>query len=341
MKYIKNAESIKIESKLQDIEILLTDGSVVLAQAKSAQDYTIARDKKEKFKDALISLAKFSSRGDQLVYISNIPDTLDSARDAFNNKIVSYSSCLQGIQTDIDHIIESACNSIRVKIANQQNAEKRSRIERVLKLVEEFDKTKLYLSVITPFWGDDENRYSEISKAIISFLVDDLKLNTDDAVAIKQKLLEHWQLRFQHNSSQPDRTAQKSISKKDFAWPVAVYLTKDSVPQIADCLSFNPTQALTEEVSRLMALSKMVYHERFEFSNKVIQDFTTFRKSQPLGTDNIEKLFISKHGSNYYGEFKIDTDDEKTEYLTKSFVYNLLLNHRNLLKVSAGIGVKK
>ena len=86
LKYIKDADSIKIESKLQDIEINMSDGGKILAQAKSSQDYTVATDKKEKFKDALISLAKFSEYGDQLIYISNIPDTLDSAKNCFDNK---------------------------------------------------------------------------------------------------------------------------------------------------------------------------------------------------------------------------------------------------------------
>ena len=108
LKYIKEAESIKIESKLQDIEINLSDGGKILAQAKSSQDYTVATDKKEKFKDAIISLAKFSS-------------------------------------------FESTCNSIRSKISKAKDAKKALKTEQILKLVEGFDKTKLYISVITPF----------------------------------------------------------------------------------------------------------------------------------------------------------------------------------------------
>lgn len=340
LKYIKDAESIKIESKLQDIEIILSGGGKILAQAKSSQDYTVATNKKEKFKDALISLAKFSDQGDQLIYISNIPDTFDSAKNNFNNKIVPYSSCLKGIQAEIDQLFESTCNSIRAKIAKEKDAKRASKAKQILKLVEEFDKTKLYISVISPFWGDDQNRYSEISNAILSFLVDDLKLSNDDAIAIKQKLLEHWQLKFQHNSSQPDKNEMKKISKEEFAWPVAVYLTKDGVPDIEDCLSFAPDQALTEEVNRLLSDPMMIFHERFEFSNKVIQDFTAFRKSQSNGTREIEKLFVKNHGNNYCAEFKLDEDEEKTEYIAKAFIFKILINHRNMAKIQAGIGVK-
>lgn len=340
LKYLKEAESIKIESKLQDIEINLSGGVKILAQAKSAQDYTAAKDKKEKFKDALISLAKFSAHGNKLIYISNIPDTLDSAKNIFDNKIVPYSSCLQGIRNEIDQVFNSTCNSIRSKIDKEKNANKVVKIKQVLKLIEEFDKSRLYISVISPFWGDINIRYSEISKAILSFLVDDLALSNEDAIVINKRLLEHWQLRFQHNSTQPDTDEKKKLTKEEFAWPIAVYLSKEGVPDIEECLSFVPDQALIEEVNRLLSHTSMIYHERFEFSNRVIQDFVSFKKNQPLGTREVEKLFIKKHGNDYCSEFQIDRDTEKTEYITKAFVYNHLMNYRNMTKIQAGIGVR-
>jgi hypothetical protein len=340
LKYLKDSESIKIESTLQDIEIRLSSGKKILAQAKSAQDYTAAKDKKEKFKDALISLAKFSKHGEQLIYISNIPDTLDSAKDGFNNKIVSYSSCLQGMRDEIDQLFEAICDSMRAKIDKEKDTKKAQKSKQILELVECFDKTKLYISVITPYWGDDNNRYSEISNTILSFLVNDLRLSHEEAFAIKQKLLEHWQLKFQHNSSQPDKSNRKSISKMEFAWPVAVYLTKEGLPDIEDCLSFVPDQSLKDEVSILLAQPNMIYHERFEFSNKVIQSFIEFRNSKPAGTREVEKLFLQENGSKYCNEFKLDGDAEKIEYITKAYIYKILLNHRNMGRVSAGIGVK-
>lgn len=340
LKYLKVAESIKIESKLQDIEIQLSSGNKILAQAKSAQDYTVATDKKEKFKDAIISLAKFSDNGNQLIYISNIPDTLDSAKDNFNNKVVAYTSCPQGVRDEIDRLFETTCNSMRARIDKEDDKKKKAKNKRVLKLVEGFDKTKLHISVIFPYWGDEQNRYSEISNAIVSFLVDDLMLSNDNAIAIKRRLLEHWQLIFEHNSTQPDINETKKITKEDFAWPIAVYLSKDGVPDIQDCLSFAPDQSLTEEVERMLADPAMVYHERFEFSNRVIQEYSAYRKGQTAGVKDIEKLFIKDHGSNYFDEFIIDNDTEITEYITKAFIYKILVNRRNMTKIQAGIGVE-
>ncbi len=340
LKYLKDAESIKIESKFQDIEIQLSSGNKILAQAKSAQDYTVATDKKEKFKDALISLAKFSDNGDQLIYISNIPDTFDSAKDNFNNMVVAYTSCPRGVRDEIDRLFETTCDSMRARIDKEDNRKKKTKNMRVLKLVEDFDKTKLHISVISPYWGDEQNRYSVISNAIVSFLVDDLMLSNDNAIAIKRRLLEHWQLKFEHNSTQPDINETKKITKEDFAWPIAVYLSKDGVPDIQDCLSFAPDQSLTEEVERILADPAMVYHERFEFSNRVIQEYSAYRKGQVAGVKDIEKLFIKDHGNDYFDEFIIDDDTEKTEYVTKAFIYKILVNRRNMTRIQAGIGVE-
>ena len=72
LKYMPDAADIKIESISQDIEITLIDERKVFAQAKSAQDSTTIKDQKEKFKDAIISLARNPYKDNQLVYISII-----------------------------------------------------------------------------------------------------------------------------------------------------------------------------------------------------------------------------------------------------------------------------
>lgn len=98
--YIQDATDIKIESKLQDIEITLKDNSKVFAQAKSAQDYTTVKDQKEKFKDAIISLSRNNYKGNKLLYISNIPNTFKQYDNCFNNNVISYTECLKGIKDE-------------------------------------------------------------------------------------------------------------------------------------------------------------------------------------------------------------------------------------------------
>lgn len=340
LKYIKESKGIKIESKLQDIEIELCDGNKILAQAKSAQDYSIAKDKKEKFKDAIISLAKYQKETNQMIYISNIPDMLESAVGAFNNSIVSYESCLSATKKEIDDIFEAVYASLSKRIDKENDNKKKAKLQTIQQSVKDFDKTKLHFSVVYPFFGDENNRYQAIGDSIITFLVDVIKLGRDDAISIKRKLLEHWQLKFQHNSTEPDKGTQKAIGKEEFAWPIAVYLIEDSNIDIDDCLTFTPDNALKKEVERKLSSTEMLYHERFEFSNVVIQDYSSFKKQQPLGTKDVEKSFVRQCGSKYYKEFSCENiDEEMCEYMTKIYIYRIIINYINVNKISSGIGV--
>jgi len=340
LSFFKQAEEIKIESKLQDIEITLNNGEKVLAQAKSSQDYSVDKSKKQKFKDAIISLAKYSKKGNSFIYISNIPNTLDSGKELFNNEIISYNECLQAVKNEIDDVFVSTSNSIKKQVDKETNLDKLKKLKTILELVESFDKSKLYISVIDRFFGEDKHRYSAVSDKIIAFLVDDLKLNRDDAISIKTKLLDFWQLSFQHNSTIPDKGIKKSINKNDFAWPIVVYLTEECIPDIDECLTFNPDKALKKEVFHALSYSEVLYHERFSFTNRIIQDYNDFRKEK-RGISNIEKAFVKECGHNYYDEFKKDSiDDETLEYITKAFIYKIIIDRNNMSKISAGIGAK-
>lgn len=341
LQFIKESKSIKIESKLQDIEIELINGEKILAQAKSACDYSIAKDKREKFKDAIISLAKFNKDAKTMIYISNIPDTLKSAVGVFDNNIVSYESCLSTTKKEIDDIFDSVCNSIANKIDKENDSKKKSKLLDLQRKVKDFDKTKLNLSVVYPFFGDENNRYRVISDSIITFLVDVVNLRRDDAISIKQRLLDHWQLKLQHNSTEPDKGTQKAIEKEEFAWPIAVYLIEDMSVDIDECLTFVPDHALKSEVNNKLRSTEMLFHERFQFSNVVIQDYCSFKKNQPSGTKDVERLFVKQCGAKYYDEFCDDNmDSEMCEYLTKFYIYRIIMNYLNVNKIASSIGVR-
>lgn len=127
--YIQDAIDIKIESKLQDIEITLNDNSKVFAQAKSAQDYTAISDQKEKFKDAIISLSRNNYEGNKLLYISNIPNTFKQYDNCFNNNVISYTECLKGMKDEIDKTISAIDKSLTYKISKEKDNNKSKKLE--------------------------------------------------------------------------------------------------------------------------------------------------------------------------------------------------------------------
>ena len=84
---------------------------------------------------------------------------------------------------------------------------------------------KLCICSIYPYYGIEKNRYSEIKTKIIEVLVNDIHIGTDDAIGIAQKLLEHWQLELEHNSTIKDNTLKKNITKEEFIWQLLfIYL---------------------------------------------------------------------------------------------------------------------
>lgn len=346
--YIKDAECVKIESKLQDVEIDLRGGKKILAQAKSSVDPSQDSQKREKFKDAIISIAKSTKKepSAQMIYISNESDVFPSADKFFDCNVCSYNECIQQIKNEIDEAIDNTINSIQKKIdeinakgkCTKKDEKRRCTCEEIKKLVLSLNKTNLFFSSIPRYYGSEQNRYSEIKNKISYFLSNILGFHTHQTIKILDRLFEHWHFICEHNSTVKD--ISKEISKADFIWPISVFLLQDVQYEIADCLSFPLEMSLEEDAEQIFNEYEMIYHERFEFSNKVLQNYYDFRKSLPPGTQNVEKEFVKVHGADYLDEFRQESFDEKMlEYVTKAFVFRIVKNSKNLKDICPKVGL--
>lgn len=343
--FIKEAKDLKIESKLQDIEITLTDKNKILAQAKSSQDPSADKGKKAKFKDALISIAKTSKQepNAQFIYISNESDTFSSGDKAFDNRIRSYNECLESIRKEIDETFEATIHSLSTKIEKAQKCsedKKAKQLTEIKQLIENFNKDNLSVSCITQFWGKEENRYASIVDKINEFLTITLNYDLITAKKISNRLFEHWSFECGFNSTEKDE--HKEMTKESFLWPISVFLLKDIHRDITDCLEFTCDSSLEEEVDAIFEDSKMLYHERFEFSNRIIQDYYDFKQNLVSKIKEPEKEFIKKNWKKYEDEFAQENfDEEELEYVTKSFIYRILMNSRNLHNICSKVGIGK
>lgn len=349
--YIKDADYIKIESSLQDIEIKLKSNITILSQAKSAQDYSICTSKKSKFKDAIISLSKTKNKGDKFIYICNIPDTLKATENAFNNKIVSYSECIKTIKDEIDDVFSSISKGMNSKIEKLSSKDNKTKKDNkqikmnkiVKKQVEDFDKNNLYISVIDPFWGEDENRYQIIEDSTIKFLCNTVNFDRRTALSISNKLLYYWQKVFNHNSTIKDNKASKKITKGDFLWPIIVYSSDVDFLEIESTLSFQPDYSIQEEVQRIIESPESIIHERFKFTNYVLNEFKEFKRlNKGMNSKDLHKNFLKQKYNLFTDEFnQITKDIEVVEYLTKYFMQKIISNNRNINKVFSGTVVNK
>lgn len=343
LKLFTDAKDIKIESKQQDIEITLNDNSKVFAQAKSTQDYTSCKDGREKLKDAIISLSRNNYKNNKLVYISNIPNTFPKCNDCFNNVIVSYKDSLDGVKKSMDNILKSVLRKLNDNLKKESDTTKINKIRSTIDKIENFNTDYLYFSTICPYYGPNDVRYMKIKEIIHEFLINKVQLSNEDTNNISEKLLIFWQDYFQFNSTTKDGDINKSISKEKFAWPIVVYLVDRDVPEVESCLSFTPDNSLREEIKRYLNDIHCVYHERYRFTNTVLQDYNNYKNQNVNNTPkNIELDFVKKCGSKYYSEFgEIDDyDKELKEYVTKTFIYRILLNNRKVSSVFKTVGIK-
>lgn len=145
---IKLIEKIKVEGKYEDIEQILSDGSIIYCQVKSVIDVTkdSKQVKKQKLKTALTSLADCElNSNDKLIYCSNQKDPLISKDSKFKiNDIVEFEYNL--LDDESKKLINkyfkknvSNVNSLSVlKVPYNYSVDKNIKMEFIYKCVEEF-----------------------------------------------------------------------------------------------------------------------------------------------------------------------------------------------------------
>ena len=341
--YLKEAKSIKIESKYEDVEICLKNKSKIYAQAKSAQNECNNSSAKNKMKDAILSLGKVPvEENDVLIYISNIREPIDGAGKFFENKIVKYEECLDSTKTEIDNCLLEVIETIEQKL-KEDNLSKRKegQYRAVKKKLESLDIKKLEICSIYPYYGEEGNRYSEIRNKIIDVLANDIKLDFFDVRYITQKLLEHWQLVFEHNSTIKDGSIKKKITKEDFIWPIAVFLSDINDVEIDDCMSITPDNSLKSEAQSYLNNSSNIYHERFEFVNKVLRTYENYKRTWSVkdGKTSVEKSFIKEEYKQFWEEYMDIEDEELREYILKTNMYKIIMNNRKVSKISKEVNI--
>lgn len=334
--YIQDAKQIKIESKYEDIEIQLSDNKKIYAQAKSAQNECTSSNAKEKIKDAFMSLAKVPvTEKDKLVYISNLREPIKNGGRFFENSVISYSECLESMKKTINDILGEIVQKLDEKKKKETNSEKINKYEHLKQKVISINIEQIEICTIYPYYGEERNRYRQIKDKIIDTLSSYFQLNHDDVICISQKLMEHWQLTFEHNSTIKDGSLKKIISKEEFLWPIVAFLSDNDGFRIDDCMSFIVDSSLKQEAIEYMNSTIYVYHERFQFVNAVLRDYAKFKNAFiRQNEESVEKSYIKKEYKKFVDEFAEIEDLELREYVLKNSMYKIIMNNRKIQKIS-------
>ncbi len=341
---IKNYKGIKIESKLQDIEIICNDNTKILAQAKSTTDPSAIPDITERNKDALTSLIKSSNFGKELIYITNFPNVLGSGiNEIFTLSKIKYDDMIESCKNKIQDIINKIESELNRKLLDCKTKDKtKDKVKELLKLSKDIDKKKIAISVIHPYISTvPKIRYKEIQKAISSFLAETLELKNSDISSIDFKLLQYWQNLFEFNSTIRDddiKGKSKAVTKENFVWPIIIYLCQDDSYIDDVSLNFSPTISLKADVTEFINSENIIATEDFELVNKVINSFSEYRNINSNVPSGIEKKFIVDRWQDFSRYFP-NENSEKNELITKVVMMKIICRFEAIKKVINATGV--
>lgn len=330
--YYKEVKEIKIESALQDIEILDKNGHYILAQAKASQEPFDCESFGSKLFDGLFSLAKhYTSKEDRLIYVTNIPNVLGKEMsEQFNDTIISYSILSKNAKQIINDKIEAIKNKIISMIEKEDlSVERKEKLLLFLDKVVNLNKEKLFFLSITRYYPNSDNR--AIKEKISTLLHDDFGIGDLNRIsAIVDKLFTVWHDMFYLNSTMKDNKIIR-IKKDDFCWPIITISSMSrQVSEVSDLIDEGLDEYTIAEIKRVTRTISCDYS--YEIINKILNDFKVF---VPTEKNNKTNEFIQNKWNDYVANFATD-NDLVTKGATIYFLYCVLMDFGTIAKVIKG-----
>ena len=307
---IKELQSLRLESKNEDIDIELCSGNHILAQAKSivnsSTDFTNVR---KNLKKALNSLSEGSKKVQtkKLILITNSPNPLneDASRSIF------WGPAHRGFDT----LPESSQKIITDYL---------SQIDQPL-------NTDQFVIQVVPFETDDDaERYKAVSKVIDEF-IGELKL---DIPGIGKQLHRVWCGEVFKNGTK--KNVNITLSKKSLIWPIIVIATDIDRIDRDFVERFDSVQY--DEVVRRFRQTIDSCCERVELFTEILFDFNAYKNTGKASEKTVN--FVEDCWSNYSSEFE-DSGIESSiaEALSKVVIYNVIRRRYDIDKIKKGVSL--
>ena len=311
---IENLESIRTEGKFEDIDIKLSDGSWIFAQAKAVQnaesDFSNVR---KNLKKALLSLSeaekKASAPVKQLIMVTNSINPLKDVptmNSFYGHAHKDYSDLPDRAKSIINKIIEEAGIDIDLSLFRIQ---------------------------VIPFVGTEESeRYKVIREVIKQFLAK-IEVQNCNYEWLTDHLLMAWHFEIMNNGSL--KNPEITISKKNIVWPLIAILTdianNNSLRDKYDSGTYN-------EIIRTYGNIINHKNEKFEFVTRVLHDFRNYQ-DPGFGKEKMDN-FISHEWSNYIQDFPSDTiESDIIETIIKITLESILNQKYEIMRIKEGVGL--
>lgn len=334
--YIDDVDEIVVEGKYQDIELKCKNRKIY-AQAKSIQNGSL-NNRSDKLEDAIISLAKTpadSSRGDELLYISNYEAPIKRA-DIFKNKIVKLKNVAdekKEFKVQIKRIITKLENIISNAPSPKVSASKKDKYQKLLDRIKSIDIDNFMISSIYPYINTESpfDKFIEIENKINEILTVKFNIQSTYLNKFVRDLLTEWHQTFLVNATIPDNKKNKKMGKEELLWQIVAVLSDVNIDM--DNLFENGIDPDLIDEYEMYYSQRSYYHDRFSFFNKLMDDLKEYLK-----TNKDKNEFIKTHWQNYlaeYAEFS-DCSELAKEYLIKKCIARLINNKNNIRKIVEG-----
>ena len=299
--HIDEVFSLKIEGDEEDIEVTLTDSSLIYAQAKCVTDIEDDNNVKSNYEKAIVTLAR-AGKGNavrKLIFITNSPNPFGIKRTI---------SFFLGVPKHKYSALPNTCKK---------------------KILQSIEKSKINLNTdileiwILPFFGEEENRYSQLIMEIEKFLA-----TIKDTQGLSEKLLSIWRERFSINAGNKDTSVV--LRKEELIWPI-IALASDRESIEAYTSSYDA--AARTEISREFSNFIHVKADTFLFSNKVINAYYDYcdNNQLPLHQQKSQDSFISSERNMFSEDFTISTLPTEIRDILMELVIKRILRLRYLI----------
>lgn len=315
LRNIKGLDTIRIEGNYEDIELQLTDGEKILAQAKGVQlgssDFHNVRANLKKALKTLSEGGNKATNVKQLIFITNSfnPFNDEASKGIFSGppSYRTYDSLPDSSKKIIDDYL--------------------AKIEHPL------DTEKLLIQTL-PFETDDEDeRYKYVLKAVEEF-AEDLHLSS---LSMGKKLMQAWQNDLQRNGSK--KNAAIRVSKKEIIGPILVIIT--DIDQTSEkFIDHLDSDIYDEVISQYKGLITDCC-EKYEFFKDILKEYISY-KNDAEHKSRMETAFgfVDSYWEKYTYMFD-DTgiDEEVQEILIKTILYNVITKRNKIDSVKSGVNL--
>lgn len=332
VKYIKKIRNIIVEGKYQDVELEFDDHTLY-AQAKSTQ--VVSNNKRhEKFKEALLSLAKTSLKEqDKYMYISNYAAPIQE-KGYYDNVVVK----LKTIEDDLiiaNKLKNDVVYDLEEQIKTEKDEAKKVKLRLVKRNLNNLSMEELLISSIVPFVDVDDrsDKHKVLLKHIKKLINEDIGIDDYDTDKYVNQTFQKWYLAFYEDGSVKPAMVYKTIEKSSLIWELLVIVSDYRVD--IDKLYDSPLN--DDLISKLKNFNFDTFigaTPRFKMVTNIVSEYIPYSRVPGASPELFAKQYWRLFDNELLGG--VFEDDDIKEYFIKRFIVKVLRNHRNVGNVMNG-----